>query len=519
MIGNKHGAGYPEYDWDNPYVDHLDWNEVKNKVDDLHPHVYGKTVWDHGSMTYVNYFLNFKHALNSLTSNLPYSLTGGSLMCDVKATNVAIKEFLPIKALTHVSLVDSKQEEQTLLQGESLNLSNLNLKGVDEDQISFYGFNASKGQWKLVDERGNLLTSTDLGTLATNASGTSVFKASTTAEGTVYAKYFVNENTYKLADKSMVLPERVVTPTIAIHVENAASTFQGTIETPETVTIEYNKGKAVNLNNLKNLNAYVFDTKGNQLDVPVTWYVKEKTCSLANNRITFPEDGTYHIRAKYGNVYSDWTVVTASETDKELEPDTPDPVVPGPVTPEPDTPDPVTPEPDTPDPVTPEPDTPDPVTPEPDTPDPVTPEPDTPDPVVPEEDTELSYGEACRLCIDFLNSHPNTMRKQPTNLNTELEMFEWLQQDGFLNGIYTATNFMMKYNLNWTINRADFGLMMFRAAFVCGYLPQFGGVFECPRPSIDYYVQQWFYAAGHDPYNMKDDMYKKEALEFLAKFE
>ena len=494
LIGNKHGAGYPEYDWDEPYVDHLDWNAIANNIEDLKPVVYHKTTWTRGREEYFKYYLDYDHALKALTYYLPYSLTGGSLMCDVKATKVAIKEFLPIKTLTHVNLVDPSQEKQTLLQGESFKLSNLNLKGVDEDQISFYGFNANRGQWKLVDARGNVLTSSDLGTITTNTNGTTVFTASTNAEGTAYVKYFVNENAYKLSDKSMVLPEKVVTPTITINVENAASSFEGNIEVPQAMTIEYNKGKPVNLNKLKGLDAYVFDSKGNQLDVPVTWYVKEKGCTMANNRITFNEDGTYHIRARYGNVYSDWTLVTAVETDKELEPDTPDPVVP------------------------------DPVTPVPDTPDPVTPTPDTPDPIIPNPvpDKELTYADALHILMKFVDRYYVGDNK-PEILTATDDIYEWADEEGLLRSMHINTKYCpaseREERLNSTIPVNDFALLMYRAAYITGVNPGGGIAMDFPRPAVDGAACKWASYAGLDISNPEADMYEQAAADFLAKFD
>ncbi|MCF0260712.1 MAG: hypothetical protein HUJ54_12710, partial [Erysipelotrichaceae bacterium] len=284
QIGLKHGSGYYKYDWDHPRTDSLDWNDIQSKMEQLRP----------ADDLTNDYVLDFAAAKKYLVDLLPFSLSGGSLLCDSRTTKVAIKEFLPIKTLARVTLGNSGQENMTLTPGETVKLSSLNLAGTDPDGVSFHGFDPAKGQWKLTDEQGNVLNASDLGNIAVNANGDTVFTAGRSRLGTVYVKYFVNENAYKLADQSMVNPRTVKTPMIAIKIDSPESRFGGTIEVPEQIELEFEQGVPIDLTSVNGLNAYVFDENENQLEVQPAWYRREYDCFILNNQMYIGKQGTFH---------------------------------------------------------------------------------------------------------------------------------------------------------------------------------------------------------------------------------
>ena len=310
LVGQKHAYNH-KYNWDTPFISKLDWGEIKKKANNID--------------------LNIEDSIATLTTYLPISLTGGTLTITENLTKTELGEFVPTRQLKTVQVAKAEDESVNLLPGQSLNLSRIQLQGLDEDQVPFFTFTPGKGRWELIDENGNPINNCDLGVLSRNSTGEYIFKANqNTVSGKVFAKYFVEDNYYKYyVDGAAynklptVSSKDVNTQVIEINCKSLESTFDGTIETPKEIVLLYQPGTAVNLTEAASLKrTYLYDSKGNQLKVQPNWQVKEESdCELKENWMTIHEDGDYHIRFKYGSIYSDWVVVHAKadhSSDSEL---------------------------------------------------------------------------------------------------------------------------------------------------------------------------------------------------------
>lgn len=305
VIGNKH-AYRQDYNWTNPFVDKLDWNQVYSKS--------------------ANIDIPAKEAVETLTTCLPISLTGGILRTNLSLTDVKVEDTIPVYSLEQVVLEESSKSEYSLMPGQSLNLSEVKLKGIDRDNVPFYTFNPSKGTWKFVDENGQFLDGSELGVLEVNSSNNLCFKANNSKSGKVFLKYVVEDKYYKYyrdgeyySQLPTVQSEDVITPVIAVNCRTAESAFDGVIEVPEEISVNYVPGEPIDLSDLEDLEAFIFDSQNNQLRVQPAWGFKEsRNCCLDGTQMTFYKDGIYHLRAQYGTKYSKWIDVYAKAAEPAL---------------------------------------------------------------------------------------------------------------------------------------------------------------------------------------------------------
>lgn len=311
LIGVKHGYGYV-YTWDKPFIDHLDWSEIKRKANNIKLETKGFKV---------------KDSIDYLTTCLPMSVTGGTLTTQIKSRDVEVNEFIPTLPLKTVAVENDCDASADLKPGQSLNLSRIKLIGRDEEGVPFCSFTSSKGSWKLVDENGVPIEKSDLGVLSKNSTGESIFTAAqNTLDGKVYVKYFIDDNYYKYYQSGIaydylprVSSDSVQSQMIEINCKSGESAFEGTIQTPEEIDLPFQPGKPIDLTHLKNLEVYFYDSFNNQLKVKPKWSVKEyNECDLNEdeNTLTLVEEGDYHIRAQYGGVYSGWITVHARAEDE-----------------------------------------------------------------------------------------------------------------------------------------------------------------------------------------------------------
>ena len=311
VIGNKHKC-FQAYTWEQPFGKSVDWDRVLEAS-----HKIG---------------LNTECSINTLTKCLPISLTGGTLKTNVESSSMNLVGPIPTEKLHEVTLSDSDTVDLT--KGETLNLSKFQLMGIDSDRVPFCSFDPSKGSWKLVDQDGNPIEKSEFGKLIKNENtGQYFFESNKESEnGTVYAKYFVDDNYYTYYEDGFdyenlpkVQAEKVKTPVIKINCKSAESSFDGQIQLgAKEVDLPYNPGSPIDLTDVpqlpKQLRAYIFDSKSNLLKIQPDWFVLERNnCLLENNKLTINKDGDYHLYVKYGKVKSDWIVVHAKAVSKTEE--------------------------------------------------------------------------------------------------------------------------------------------------------------------------------------------------------
>ncbi len=174
----KHGYGRSTYTWDNPWVKHLDYSQIKS------------------AMNEIGVSPGYDDVTGKLSDYRAISITGGELKRTGKGAQGSVGRILPLYTLNKVKLNNASDSEKDVVQGKTLNLSTIEMNGIDEMDGAFYGFRADKGDWQLVDETGKTIKSSDVITLSQNSNGDYIVKGQ--KAGTANVKYFVKEAAYTL---------------------------------------------------------------------------------------------------------------------------------------------------------------------------------------------------------------------------------------------------------------------------------------------------------------------------------
>ena len=142
----KHGASYQRdcFDWDNPWVDHLDYGAIEKQMGD------------------VGISPGYKDTVDFITTKQPISVTGAELKREGKGHQAFISDILPLYPLGEVSLKNPDDAERTIENGSSFYLRNIKMEASDNQDGDFYGFSNSKGSWSIVDDKGNQIKSSDV---------------------------------------------------------------------------------------------------------------------------------------------------------------------------------------------------------------------------------------------------------------------------------------------------------------------------------------------------------------------
>ena len=228
----KHGDSSQSYNWDNPWIKHLDYSAISDAMKEI-----GITP-------------GYIETTIALTEKAAMSITGGTLKREGEGKLGIIGSVLPLYTLQRVKLSNANDSSQSVAPEGKLNLSTLKMSGVDVKGGAFYGFNEDRGSWILTDKDGNKLDTSDVIKLEEDPNDN--FVVTGLKEGTAYVKYVVDAEAYQLhsdsGDVVYVKPSDVTkTPLITINVKVGAdledesdetSTEEQTEEPDETSTEE-----------------------------------------------------------------------------------------------------------------------------------------------------------------------------------------------------------------------------------------------------------------------------------------
>lgn len=201
--------------------------------------------------------------------------------------------------------------EYNLNPGDYIYVDNIPLVGFNTSLRPFLGFNGRKGYWQVVDATGNVVEDSPIAYMETDPVSNTPRMVAGEQTGTMYLKYFIDETVYRLANGELCGNEDLLkTAIIEINVQDEPFT-EGTIRV--TGELAHVVGDAP-LNIDEVLKTVVMDSTGKQMNRAVTWEAQELESAgvlVADNQISFTQDGTFHIRARVGDVCSDWIEVTA----------------------------------------------------------------------------------------------------------------------------------------------------------------------------------------------------------------
>ncbi len=132
---------------------------------------------------------------NQLSAAAPMSATGAVYTVVQETTTSEVFGVAPVYALASVKLKDSNQEFK-LTDNGSLDLTAIELAGYNRQNAAYYGFDAAKGHWIMVDESGNEQKLNPAAALSYNSLTGSSRLTAGNESGTVYLKYLIDEDVY-----------------------------------------------------------------------------------------------------------------------------------------------------------------------------------------------------------------------------------------------------------------------------------------------------------------------------------
>lgn len=279
------------------------------------------TLTDPNGITWEKLYNNHSDLRNivetQLTATAPMASAGATFTVVDKAVTSEISGLAPIYSLRQIKTTNDVME-YNLSTGEYLYVDTIGLEGLNGQNAVYYGFNPEKGHWILVDAKGKELNNVSddyIAKLDTNSvTGYTKLIAGNT-EGIVYLKYVIDEDVYATAEKpTSYATNNSLHSTAMIAVNVSREAFNdGTITIAGKLTgIVGDPAKAIE--GKDGLTVEIRDPSGKKHSRPVVWDAQELSTdgiTVKNNQISFTKEGTFHVRAKTGEVFSDWYEVTA----------------------------------------------------------------------------------------------------------------------------------------------------------------------------------------------------------------
>ncbi len=311
---NAHGAGsiYNRFhngrNFESMYGEDLDWTEILDNPWNQ------DEIYDWGGREI--YSVDLAATIDEIYSMQPYTVTGGNFGASVKSTNTTIYGLEPLYPLAKVE--SDSAFDYDLVVGDELYLDNIPLYGYNDANVPYYGFDPSKGDWRIVDEDGNEVDSDVVSISVNRLTGYTTLEA--IGAGEAYVQYFIDEGAYKAAN-AVNETENINVDRIAIPITVTNEIFENGSIAVDGELVGYVGEEPLAIDSV--LSAQIKDAEGKYQDRAIIWELQEiRGAEIVDNRITFTKPGTYHVRAVCGNVKSHtsdpWYEITALDA-KELD--------------------------------------------------------------------------------------------------------------------------------------------------------------------------------------------------------
>lgn len=253
------------------------------------------------------------NVLNDMAATYPMSITGSNLSFESVTVDTQLGTPQPIKPISKILVSLQTDKTRRLTVGEEDPISSYRVRARDEDDVDYYGFVKSSGDWRVVDKKGKECKS-DVIEIQTDPVTHEQVVVGKKA-GTAYVKYFIPEDTYVDVNGHVSTNDEIDAAAYKYKVSDVApEPFNGSIKlegSAQTVV-----GMEENLNGIEGLTATVYDTTGKEVDRTCSWEAQElesKGISVATDgTMVISQPGTFHVRAFIDGVYSDWAEVVAS---------------------------------------------------------------------------------------------------------------------------------------------------------------------------------------------------------------
>ena len=278
---------------------------------------------------------DFKDAIQKITTHAPMSGSGATLVYTTHTTYSEVAGLAPLYPLARVALENNtlsfidKNNVATMKAGDYSYVDYLNLNGYNSRNAAYYGFDKSKGYWKVVDANMREVSGSDAPVVLTKDAATGYTQFKAVKPGKCYLKYFINENAYPTGIGSNTYTKNSAIQPAMLEINVADEEVRYEI-TGSYTGIVNSQPESIEGDDKLIVSAY--NTEDIEVDREYIWQKQEadkRGIKLDDKgRVTLTKKGPFHVRVKDKNmkIYSDWVLITAEglgDDTEEQESETP----------------------------------------------------------------------------------------------------------------------------------------------------------------------------------------------------
>ena len=273
---------------------------------------------------------DFKDAIQKITTHAPMSGSGATLVYTSHTTYSEVAGLAPLYPLARVALENNtlsfidKNNVATMKAGDYSYVDYLNLNGYNSRNAAYYGFDKSKGYWKVVDENMRELSDSDAPVVLTKDAATGYTQFKAVKPGKCYLRYYINENAYPTGIGSNTYTKNADIQTAILEINVSDEEVRYEITGSYTGIVN---SQPESIEGDDKLTVAAYNTEDIEVDRSYIWQKREKDSrgiKLTSDGIaSFTKGGTFHVRVKDqgGSIYSDWVLITAEGLGDDTETD------------------------------------------------------------------------------------------------------------------------------------------------------------------------------------------------------
>ena len=262
---------------------------------------------------------DFKDAIQKITTHAPMSSSGATLVYTSHTTYSEVAWLAPLYPLARVALENNtlsfidKNNVATMKAGDYSYVDYLNLNGYNSRNAAYYGFDKSKGYWKVLDENMREVSGASAPVVLTKDAATGYTQFKAVKPGKCYLKYFINENAYPTGIGSNTYTKNadIQTALLEINVSDEEVTYEITGSYTGIVN-----SQPESIEGDDKLTVAAYNTEDIEVDRSYIWQKREKDSRgiklTSDGVVSFTKGGTFHVRVKdqggsiYPVLYSDF---------------------------------------------------------------------------------------------------------------------------------------------------------------------------------------------------------------------
>ena len=262
---------------------------------------------------------DFKDAIQKISTHAPMSSSGATLVYTTHTTYSEVSGVAPLYPLARVELghatlpfIDNNNVANMKV-GEYSYVDYLYVNGYNSRNSEYYGFDQSRGYWKVVDANMRELSDSDAPVvLKKDSVGKTQFKA--VKPGKCYLRYYINENAYPTGIGSDTYTKNSAIQPAMLEINVADEEVRYEITGSYTGIIGL---VSDDLEGDDKLIVSAYNTEDIEVDRAYIWQKQEadkRGIKLDDKgRVTLTKAGPFHVRVKDKNmkIYSDWVLITA----------------------------------------------------------------------------------------------------------------------------------------------------------------------------------------------------------------